>query len=64
MEFIPKPLQDASFRTTERIMIKAHFFINGCSLKNRCNDEQVLLSRPQRADLETFYAALLILTRE
>ena len=62
--YIPKPLQDASFRTTERIMIKAHLFINGYSLKNRCNDEHVLLSRPRRAGLETFYAALLILTRE
>ncbi|PCH95740.1 MAG: hypothetical protein COB83_07780 [Gammaproteobacteria bacterium] len=51
-------------------MIKAHLFINGysgqyapalsnklhpCSvLKNRCNDEHVLLRRPQRAGLETF----------
>jgi len=45
-------------------MIKAHLFINGCSLKNRCNEEHVLLSRPRRAGLETFYAALLILKRE
>jgi hypothetical protein len=48
----------------ERIMIKAHLFINGCSIKNRCNDEHVLLSHPRRAGLETFYAALLILRRE
>ncbi|PCI63300.1 MAG: hypothetical protein COB35_01550 [Gammaproteobacteria bacterium] len=58
IKFIPKLLQDASFRTTERIMIKASLFINGCSLKNRANEEHVLLSRPRRAGLETFYAAL------
>jgi len=44
-------------------MIKAHLFVKGCSLKNRCNEEHVLLSRPKMAGLETFYAALLILTR-
>ncbi|TWX68033.1 hypothetical protein ESZ36_12210 [Colwellia demingiae] len=45
-------------------MIKAHLFIKGYSLKNRCNDEHVLLSHPYRAGLETFYPALLILRRE
>jgi|GEM_PF-2314639 len=25
----------------ERLMIKAHLFINGYSLKNRCNDDHV-----------------------
>jgi hypothetical protein len=30
---ILKPYQDASFRTNERIMIKAHLFIKGISLK-------------------------------
>jgi len=45
-------------------MSKAHLFINGCSLKNRCNNEHGLLSLPQRAGLETFYAALLMLTRD
>jgi len=29
----PKPPQDASFRMTERTMIKAHLFINGVPLK-------------------------------
>jgi len=46
------------------IMVKAHLFINGCSIKNRCNNEHVLLSHPRRAGLVTFYAALLILRRE
>ncbi|TYK64263.1 hypothetical protein CWS31_016595 [Colwellia echini] len=45
-------------------MIKAHLFIQYYSLKNRCNDEYDLLRRPQRACLETFYAALLISTRK
>ncbi|PCH96943.1 MAG: hypothetical protein COB83_04205 [Gammaproteobacteria bacterium] len=45
-------------------MIKAHLFINGCSLKNRCYDEYDLLRSPLRVGLETFYATLLILTRE
>jgi len=26
-DYIPKPLQDASFRTHERIMIKTHLFL-------------------------------------
>jgi len=60
---IPKPPQDVSFRMTEQSMIKAHLFINGCSLKKRCNDGHTLLRHPRRAGLETFYAALLILTR-
>ena len=57
-------LQDASFRMPERFMIKAHLFIKGCSLKNRCNEEHDLLRNPQRAGLETLYATLLILRRE
>ncbi len=61
---IPKPLQDARLRTTKRIMIKAHFFINGHSLKNRCYDGHVLVSSPRKASLETFYTALLISTVE
>jgi hypothetical protein len=44
-------------------MSKAHFFINGCSIKNRCYEEHDLLSHPQRAGLETLYARLLISTR-
>ncbi len=57
-------LQYASFRTSERLMIKAHLFINGRSLKNRCNEEHDLLRYPHRAGLETLYATLLISTRE
>jgi len=57
-------LQDASFRMTERFMIKTHLFIKGYSLKKRCNEEHDLLSQPQRAGLETLYAALLISTME
>jgi len=53
-------LQDARFRMPERFMIKAHLFINGCSLTKRCNEEHDLLSHPRRAGLETLYAALLI----
>jgi len=45
-------------------MIKAHLFINGCSIKNRCNEEHDLLSHPQRAGLETLYTTLLISTME
>jgi hypothetical protein len=48
---IPAPLEDARFRKTERIIIKAHFFVKGHSLKNKCNDEYVLLSFPRRACL-------------
>ena len=65
--YIPAPLEDARFRKPERIIIKAHFFVKGysgeyapafsnklhpCSvLKNKCNDEYVLLRSPQRAGL-------------
>jgi hypothetical protein len=45
-------------------MIKAHIFINGYSIKNRCNVEYDLLSHPRRAGLERFYTALSILTME
>ena len=61
---ISKLLQDEYFRTSERIMIKAHLFINGCSLKNRCNDEHDFLRSPRRASLKGLYAALLISIRE
>ncbi|PKG86045.1 hypothetical protein CXF85_02170 [Colwellia sp. 75C3] len=61
---MPIPLVDARFRKSERFIIKAHFFITGHSLKNKCNDEYDLLSLPQRAGLETLYAALLISTIE
>jgi hypothetical protein len=33
-------------------------------MKKKCNAEYDLLSHPQRADLETLYASLLISTRE
>ncbi|PKI16955.1 hypothetical protein CXF71_06880 [Colwellia sp. 12G3] len=49
--FITAPLEDARFRKLERIIFKAHFFINGYSLKNKCNDEYGLLRFPQRAGL-------------
>jgi len=45
---IPAPLEDASFRKTERIIIKAHFFVKGYSLKNKCNDEYGLLRLPPK----------------
>ncbi len=77
---IPKPLEDACFRTLELFMIKAPHFIKGysgeyapafsyklhpCSaLKKKCNAEDGLLIRPRRAGLETLYAALLISTIE
>jgi len=48
----------------EQVMIKAHLFVNGCPLKNRGNNEHILLNLPQRAGLETFYATLLVSTRE
>ncbi|MBL4909494.1 MAG: class I SAM-dependent methyltransferase [Alteromonadaceae bacterium] len=57
-------LQNVCFRTFEKFMIKAQLFINGCSLKNRCNDEHGFLRSPRRASLKGLYAALLILTRE
>jgi hypothetical protein len=45
-------------------MIKAHLFIKGYSLKNRCNDEPDSLINPRRAGLEALYATLLISTME
>ena len=67
--YIPKPLEDAYFRTLERFMIKAAHFIKGysgeyapafsnklhpCSvLKKGGNEEHGLLIRPRRAGLET-----------
>jgi hypothetical protein len=45
-------------------MIKAPPFIEGYSLKKESNKEHGLLRRPRWAGLETFYAALLISTRE
>jgi hypothetical protein len=61
---IPAPLENARFRKSERFIIKIHFFIKGYSLKNKYNAEYDLLNLPQRAGLETFYTALLILRRE
>jgi hypothetical protein len=73
--FIPKPLEDACFRTIERFMIKAPLFIKGCSgeyapafsnklhpcsVLKRGNKEHGFLIRPRRAGLEALYAALLI----
>jgi hypothetical protein len=46
--YIPAPLEDARFRKPERIIIKAHFFVKGHSLKNKCNDGYVLLSFPPK----------------
>jgi hypothetical protein len=57
---IPKPLEDAWFRTFEQFMIKASHFIQGYSLKKGGNEEYGLLKRPRRAGLETLYATLLI----
>jgi hypothetical protein len=64
MTNIPKPLEDACFRTLERFMIKASHFIKGHSLKKGGNEEHGSLKRPRRAGLETLYAALLISTIE
>ena len=61
---IPVPLEDARFRKSERFIIKAHFFIKGYSLKNKCNAEYDLPSLPRGAGLETLYTALLISTIE
>jgi hypothetical protein len=62
--FIPALLEDARFRKSEQFIIKAHFFTKGHSLKKKCNVEYDLLSLPQRAGLETLYAALLTSIRE
>ena len=56
--------QNVCFRIPERLMIKAHIFINGCSLKKRCNVEHGLLRHLRRASLKGLYAALLISIRE
>ena len=77
---MPASLEDDRFRKSGRLIIKAHFFIKGhsgeyapafsnkllpCSvLKKKGNTESDLLSLPQGAGLETFYAALLISTIE
>jgi len=45
-------------------LIKAHIFIKGWFLKNRCNKEHDLLRHPRRANLEALYTTLLISTRE
>jgi hypothetical protein len=44
------------------IHIKDAFFINACSLKNKCNAEDDLLRPPKRASFKGLYASLLILT--
>jgi len=78
--YIPALLEDARFRKSERIIIKAHFFIKGhsgeyapafsnkllpCSvLKKKGNAEYDFLSLAQGAGLETLYAAILISTIE
>jgi len=62
--YIPKPLEDAFFRTLEKLMVKALPFIKGYSLKEGGNEEHGLLNRPRRAGLETLYATLLISTIE
>jgi len=46
------------------IHIQDAFFINGYSLKNKCNAEDDLLRFPQRASFKGLHASLLILTRE
>lgn len=63
MTVIPKLPQDGIFRMSKQNMIKVHLFINGHSMKNRCNVEYDLLSHSGRASLETFYTALLIWIR-
>jgi len=45
---IPVPLEDARFRKPERVIIKAHFFVKGHSLKKKCNDEYGLLRLPPK----------------
>jgi hypothetical protein len=64
LNVIPKPFEDARFRTSERFMIKAPLFIKGYSLKKGGNEEHGLLIRPRRTGLEALYAALLISTIE
>jgi hypothetical protein len=64
IRYIPKPLEDACFRTLERLMIKASHFIKGYSFKKGGNVEHDLLKRPCRTGLETFYATLFISTIE
>jgi len=61
---IPDPLEGARFRKSERLIIKANFFIKGYSLKKKCDVDYDLLSLPQGAGLETLYTALLILRRK
>jgi hypothetical protein len=48
IRYIPKPLEDAYFRTLERLMIKASHFIKGYSFKKGGNVEHDLLKRPQQ----------------
>ena len=43
--YIPKPLQNARFRTPERFMFKALWWHNGCSIISHRNDEVLLLKR-------------------
>jgi hypothetical protein len=62
--YIPAPLENTSFRKSERFIIKTHFFIKGYFLKKKCNAEYDLPSLPQGAGLEMLYAVLLILRRE
>ena len=48
---IPAPLEYARFKKSEQLIIKAHFFIKGYSLKKKSNAEYDLLSLPQRTGL-------------
>jgi hypothetical protein len=45
--YIPIPLEDARFRKSEQVIIKADFFINGRSLKKKFNVEDDLFSLTQ-----------------
>ena len=62
IRYIPKPLEDAYFRTLERLMIKASHFIKGYSFKKGGNVEHGLLKLPRRGGLETHCSTLFIST--
>ena len=54
--FVYKPtiFQYAYFKMSERLMLKAPFFINEWPLKNRCKEEGCSLSDYCRAGLKRF----------
>ena len=60
---IPKPPQDASFRTTEQCLIKAHFFIKGVPLKINTTMSMLCSVAPQ-GELKGLDTTLLISTIE